>query len=116
MKKYFHIRRYRSYLAASFWRHWMLKSKQFARHEYTAIRLFISLITRWLTGKELNTTDKELFKKQLLNYGKLLPLVAILALPFGTFVLILVVKFIPLNLFPTAFVKFGEVPLDYSKE
>ncbi len=112
MKKYLHIDQYRTYLAGSFWKRLLFNGKQLVRREYAAIRSFMRLLIQWLMGKDLSAENRQLFRKQLMNYGRIIQLAAILALPFGTLVLILIVKFIPLNLFPTAFVKFSEVPLD----
>lgn len=116
MKKYFYINRYRSYLSASFREQLLIKGKRVVHREFAATCWFFRLLTKWLSGKELDEADKRLFKKQLLNYSKILPLATLFVLPFGTLLLILVVKFFPLNMFPTAFVKFTKVPLDSIKE
>lgn len=61
------------------------------------------LLCRWSAGHELTNAEKAAVKSQLLDICKTIPALAVFLAPFGSVLLILLIKYLPFELRPTAF-------------
>lgn len=61
------------------------------------------LLIKW--GKEGSVSDEEMekIKEQLLDVLKSIPALAIFLVPFGSFILLIMIKILPFNILPSSF-------------
>ena len=62
-----------------------------------------SLLVKW--GKEGSVSDSEMLKikEQLLDVLKSIPALAIFLVPFGSFIILILIKVLPFNILPSSF-------------
>lgn len=62
-----------------------------------------TLLVKW--GKEGSVTDDEMdkIKEQLLDVLKSIPALAIFLVPFGSFIILILIKILPFNILPSSF-------------
>ena len=63
------------------------------------------LLYKWGRTGHVSKAEKKIIKAQLLDILKAIPALAILIIPFGTLVLYLLIKMLPFNILPSAFIE-----------
>lgn len=61
------------------------------------------LMLKWSQGANLTDDEKAAVKSQLIDICKTIPALAIFMVPFGSVLLMLLLKYLPFNILPTAF-------------
>lgn len=61
------------------------------------------LMLKWSQGANLTNDEKAAVKSQLIDICKTIPALAIFMVPFGSVLLMLLLKYLPFNILPTAF-------------
>ena len=69
----------------------------------------LKLVLKWTRKVRLNDAEKRAIKNQFIDIFKLLPLFIIFLLPFGSLILVLLIKILPLQILPTAFSNMPEI-------
>ena len=85
------------------------KAKKGILQEAAETKEFARLLYRRIKGHELTDSEVEATKAQAADLAKLLPLIAILLLPGGSFVVIILERLTPFTLLPSAFQDRGDV-------
>lgn len=71
--------------------------------EILETRELYELMLRWSAGHALTVAEKRAVKSQLLDICKTIPALAIFLAPFGSVILVVLIKFLPFNIMPSAF-------------
>jgi len=71
--------------------------------EIRETRTLYDNLLRWSRGQELTPLEKTRTKAQILDVCKTIPALAVFVLPFGSILLVLLIKFLPFNILPSAF-------------
>lgn len=61
------------------------------------------LMLKWSKGEKLSSHEKRAVKSQLLDICKTIPALAVFMAPFGSVLLVLLIKYLPFNILPTSF-------------
>lgn len=62
-----------------------------------------NLMLKWSAGNELTAAEKKAVKTQLLDICKTVPALAVFMVPFGSVLLLMLIKFLPFNILPSSF-------------
>ena len=66
------------------------------------------LLLKWSKEGKLTKSEMKKVKDQLFDILKAIPALAILIIPFGTLILYLLIKMLPFNILPSAFLENSE--------
>ncbi len=61
------------------------------------------LLKRRAKGQPISTEESQRMEEQLTDLSKLLPVITVLLLPFGAFLVVLLDRILPISLIPSAF-------------
>ncbi len=81
----------------------VLRNRDRVYQEIRETATLYRLLTRWSKGETLTLQEKADVRAQLLDICKTIPALAIFLAPFGSIVLAVLIKFLPFNIMPSAF-------------
>ncbi|RMF60560.1 MAG: hypothetical protein D6748_03840 [Calditrichaeota bacterium] len=87
------------------------KKSQLLKIKSNELKKTVLLLIRWASGGALSAIEKKVLKKQFITTLKVLPLLTIFLLPFGSLILILL-KMLPISFFPPAISGMKNPPLE----
>ena len=79
------------------------KLKKAFWQEVTETREVAELLRKKSKGVALSEDESQRLGEQLVDLGKLVPLITLLILPFGAFMIVLIERILPFSLLPSAF-------------
>lgn len=71
--------------------------------EILETRELYELMLRWSAGHSLTLAEKKVVKAQLLDICRTIPALAIFLAPFGSVILVVLIKFLPFDIMPSSF-------------
>lgn len=81
----------------------VLDNKDHVFQEIRETKELYELMLKWSAGEQLTNSEKAAVKSQLMDICKTIPALAVFMVPFGGFLLAILIKFLPFNILPTAF-------------
>lgn len=72
------------------------------------------LMVKWSSGERLTSVEKAQVKSQLMDICKTVPALAIFLVPFGSILLAVLIKVLPFNIMPSAFISSSTEKIDDS--
>ena len=79
------------------------KLKKAVWQEVAETKEVAQLLRKKSKGSALSADESERLGEQLLDLGKLVPLITVLLLPFGALFIVLIERILPFSLLPSAF-------------
>lgn len=83
----------------------ILKQKDNVYREICETKELYNLLQKWSMGEALTPSQKKAVKSQLIDICKTIPALAIFLVPFGSIFLAVLIKFLPFNIMPSAFIE-----------
>ena len=81
----------------------VMESLDIVIREINETRELYTLLQKWGAGTVLTDEEKRAVKEQLIDICKAIPALAIFMLPFGSLVLVFLIKTLPFNILPSSF-------------
>lgn len=81
----------------------VLENKDKVYQEILETRELYDLMLKWSKGVELSDAEKVAVRSQLLDICKTIPALAIFMAPFGSLLLVILIKYLPFNILPSSF-------------
>lgn len=81
----------------------VVQNKTLILREVRKKRDLYQLLVKWNRGQELTSREKDTIRNQLIDIAKTIPALAIFVLPFGSLVLLMMMKYLPGFLLPNLF-------------